>query len=60
MRIAFLIQQLSAGGAQKNRKAACSAVKKAVLAALKDLAGMPVDELVERRYARLRAMGDFY
>ncbi len=49
-----------AGGAQKNRKAACSAVKKAVLAALKDLAGMPVDELVERRYARLRAMGDFY
>ena len=48
-----------AGGAQKNRKAACTAVKKAVVAALKELVKIPVDELVEKRYAKLRAMGNF-
>ena len=49
-----------AGGAQKNHKAACAAVKKAVVAALKALAQLPVDALVEQRYAKLRAMGNFY
>ena len=49
-----------AGGAQKNHKAACAAVKKAVVAALKALAPLPVDALVEQRYAKLRAMGNFY
>ena len=49
-----------AGGAQKNHKAAALAVKKAVLAALKELAKMPVDQLVDARYAKFRAMGNFY
>ena len=49
-----------AGGAQKNHRTACAAVKKAVLAALRELKGVPADELVERRYAKLRALGNFY
>ena len=49
-----------AGGAQKNHKAACSAVKKAVLAALAKLRGLSCEELLARRYARLRALGNFY
>ena len=49
-----------AGGAQKNHKAAALAVKKAVLAALKELAKIPVDQLVDARYAKFRAMGNFY
>ena len=49
-----------AGGAQKNHKAAANAVRKAVLAALKDLAKVPVDELVERRYEKIRSYGNFH
>ena len=49
-----------AGGAQKNHKAACEAVRKAILAALKELTAMDADELLERRYDRLRALGNFY
>ena len=49
-----------AGGAQKNHKLAAANVKKAVLAALKTLKGVPADELVEARYAKFRAMGNFY
>ena len=49
-----------AGGAQANHKAAALAVKKAVVAALKELAKVPVDELVEARYAKFRAMGNFF
>ena len=49
-----------AGGAQKNHRAAALAVKKAVLAALKELAKIPVDQLVDARYAKFRAMGNFY
>ena len=49
-----------AGGAQANHAAATRAVKKAVLAALDALAQTPVDALVEQRYAKLRAMGNFY
>ena len=48
-----------AGGAQKNRKSACLAVKKAVVAALKELEKLEADELIERRYAKLRALGNF-
>ena len=48
-----------AGGAQKNRKAACANVRKAILKALAELDGLSADELLERRYAKLRAMGNF-
>lgn len=47
------------GGAQNDHRAACENVKKAVLAALKELKKLDVDELVARRYEKLRAMGDF-
>ena len=49
-----------AGGAQKDHAATARAVKKAVVAALRELVDGPVDGLVERRYAKLRAMGNFY
>ena len=49
-----------AGGAQKNIKAACEYVKKSLKVALKELAAILVDELVEKRYAKLRKMGNFY
>jgi len=49
-----------AGGAQNNHKLAAANVKKAVLAALRELKGVPADELVEARYAKFRAMGNFY
>jgi len=49
-----------ADGAQKNHKTACAAVKKAVLAALADLKKLDLDELLEKRYAKFRAMGNFY
>ena len=49
-----------AGGAQKDHAATARAVKKAIVAALRELVDVPVDELVERRYAKLRAMGNFY
>jgi acetyl-CoA carboxylase carboxyl transferase subunit alpha len=49
-----------AGGAQKNAAAAAENVRTAVLKALKELGKVPVDELLERRYAKLRAMGNFF
>lgn len=49
-----------AGGAQKDNAAACANVKKAILAALKELKGVPADQLLDQRYAKLRAMGNFY
>ena len=49
-----------AGGAQTDHKAAAMAVKKAVLAALRELASIPVDALVDGRYAKFRAMGNFF
>ena len=49
-----------AGGAQKNHKAAAAAVKKAVLAALKELKALDADALLERRYDRLRSLGNFF
>ena len=49
-----------AGGAQKNPKVACAAVKKAVLAALESLAKVDPDKLLEKRYDKLRALGNFH
>ncbi len=49
-----------AGGAQKNHAVAAANVKKSVLKALKSLKGLPIDELLDRRYAKLRAMGNFF
>jgi len=49
-----------AGGAQKNLKAAALAVKKAIVKALAELATQPLDALVDARYAKFRAMGNFY
>ena len=49
-----------AGGAQKNHAAAAENVRKAVLAALVPLAKLAPEELLERRYATLRAMGNFF
>jgi len=49
-----------AGGAQKNPKAAALAVKKAIVKALAELAKQPLDALVDARYAKFRAMGNFY
>ena len=49
-----------AGGAQKDHAKTAAAVKKAVLAALAELAEIPADDLVAARYAKFRAMGNFY
>ena len=49
-----------AGGAQKDHKAACAAVKVAVLKALAELKKLDSDELLEKRYDKLRALGNFY
>ncbi len=48
------------GGAQNDRAAACALVRAAIVKALAELAPIAADELVARRYARLRAMGNFY
>ena len=49
-----------AGGAHKNQKTACANVKKAVLAAIKELKKLTPEELVEARYAKIRSYGNFY
>ena len=49
-----------AGGAQKNHAKAAALVKKAVLEALAELAEVSPDDLVAARYAKFRAMGNFY
>ena len=48
-----------AGGAQKNQKAACLAVKKSVLSALRELKKKDADELLENRYEKIRSFGNF-
>ncbi len=48
------------GGAQKNHHLAGAAVKKAILAALKGLSGLTKEQLLDKRYAKLRSMGNFY
>ena len=49
-----------AGGAQKKPAAAVANVRKAVLASLDALAGIPRDEIAARRYRKLRAYGNFF
>ena len=49
-----------AGGAQKNHALACANVKKAILKALKELSKFEPEELIERRYQKLRALGNFF
>jgi len=49
-----------AGGAQKDHAKAAANVKRAVLKALAALERTPVEELVERRYEKLRAYGNFH
>ena len=49
-----------AGGAQKNHRLACANVKKAILKALKELKGLAPDALLDARYAKLRAYGNFF
>jgi acetyl-CoA carboxylase carboxyl transferase alpha subunit len=46
-------------GAQDDPAATAAALKKAIMAELDRLGLIPVDELLERRYARYRAMGSF-
>ena len=48
------------GGAGCDVKAVAEAVKKAVVAAIRALKAVPVDELVEARYAKFRRMGNFF
>jgi len=48
------------GGAQKNHALAAENVKKAILRALRELEGVATDELLEKRYAKLRALGNFH
>ncbi len=47
-------------GAHKNKEAAVKAVKKAVVKALKELTSIPVGDLVEGRYNKIRSYGNFY
>lgn len=49
-----------AGGAGANHKQSAEFVKKAVVKALKELQKLPVDQLIDERYAKFRAMGNFY
>ncbi len=47
------------GGAHTNPAKAIADVKKAILAAIRELKKIPVDELVAQRYAKFAAMGRF-
>lgn len=49
-----------AGGASANPRKAAEMVKKAILLALKEVKSIPVEKLVAARYAKLRAMGNFF
>ena len=49
-----------AGGAQTDHRAAAEAVRRAVASALAELENVPADELVAARYAKFRAMGNFF
>ena len=48
------------GGAQKDHALACENVRKAILKALQSLRGRAAAELLEARYAKIRAYGNFY
>ena len=48
------------GGAQRNHKLAAENVKKAVVSAIKQLLKLDAEKLIELRYEKLRALGNFY
>jgi len=48
------------GGAHTNREATAAAVKKAVLANLATLKKLPLEQLVQQRYAKFSSMGQYY
>lgn len=47
------------GGAHRDHRAAAMVLKGSLIAAIRDLKSIPRQELVERRYEKLRAMGMF-
>ncbi|RLJ62889.1 acetyl-CoA carboxylase carboxyltransferase subunit alpha [Sulfurisoma sediminicola] len=47
------------GGAHRDHKAAANSLKKALQDALKQVAALPADELIERRFERLMGYGKF-
>jgi acetyl-CoA carboxylase carboxyl transferase subunit alpha len=47
------------GGAQHDPPAAIAAVKNTVVKTLRELAGVPIDELLKLRYQKFRSMGKF-
>ena len=47
------------GGAHRDPRAASELLKKAILASLEKLASMPLDQLLEERYRKLRSFGKF-
>jgi acetyl-CoA carboxylase carboxyl transferase subunit alpha len=47
------------GGAHRDHKAAADALKAALIEALTPLLAMPVQKVVERRYAKFREMGAY-
>ena len=55
-----LLEEVLAPSRTFSAAAAMRAVKKAVVKALGELAKLPVQDLVEARYAKFRAMGNFY
>jgi acetyl-CoA carboxylase carboxyl transferase subunit alpha len=48
------------GGAHRDPREAASNLKQYVLRALRELAALPRDELLERRYAKFRAIGQYF
>ncbi len=47
------------GGANKNRDAAADFLKQSLVRNLDELAGIPVEDLLEQRYRKYRAFGEF-
>ncbi|QIF02612.1 acetyl-CoA carboxylase carboxyltransferase subunit alpha [Roseimicrobium sp. ORNL1] len=47
------------GGAHHDHQAAAQSLKDAILGALDELSGMPVDTLLQQRYDKFRALGKF-
>lgn len=47
------------GGAHNDHFAAANSLKEAVLATLKELGALPTDQLLEKRYQKFRALGQF-
>lgn len=45
------------GGAHRNHKEAAQVLKRTILRHLDELTGVPIEELLERRYAKYRAIG---